>query len=156
MTQVSEPPILLPGWNRSYRWRRSPPPEQCQRGCAPLLLLPRREGALINKNGHVHLLPDMAVFVFRGGCVVGKFDLGPAYWMMHRIPTSAPQDAAKNVTKSIRVSPRDCGTRFFNAFGRVAASDKNDRFWQRSSVMGFLSASSRSDKMQLTTGLSPL
>ena len=39
--------------------------------------------------------------------------------------------AAKNVTKSNRVLLRVCGRKFFNALGRISASDKNDRFWHK-------------------------
>jgi len=38
--------------------------------------------------------------------------------------------AAKNVPKSSKVLPRDCGARLFITFGCIAATDKNDRFWR--------------------------
>lgn len=48
--------------------------------------------------------------------------------MLHSAPMSAFLGEDKNVTKSNRVSPRVCGTRFFSACGRIVANDKNDRF----------------------------
>jgi hypothetical protein len=58
--------------------------------------------------------------------------------MLQRVPMSAPPAAAKYVTKSNRLLPKVCGTRFFIAYGRAGVSDKNDRFWYLWYLMGFV------------------